>query len=119
MVLCKRSGREGGKQNALFLQALSISFHNETISVREGLFAACAINYHILQKSIISGAMERGEENGAQSRREEALCISFSLMAFFSIGLPNAASDWGSPNVASAYLYRFLLRAGKPAPWSR
>lgn len=113
-----RLGREGGKENALFLQAVSISFHNETISMREGPFADFTI-YHVLQKSIISEAIERREKNAAKSRREEALCISFSLIALFFISLHDAISDWGSSNVGSAYLHRFLLRTVKLAHWSR
>lgn len=112
-----RLGREGGKENALFLQAVSISFHSETISMREGPFADFTINYHILQKSIISEAMERREKNVAKSRREEALCISFSLTTFFFISLHDATSGRGSSNVRSAYLYCFLLRTGKPGCW--
>lgn len=114
-----RLGREGGKENALFLQAVSISFHNETISMREGPFADFTINYHILQKSIISEAMERREKTTAKSRREEALCISFSLIAFFFISLHDATSDQGSSNVGSAYLYHFSLRTVKLAHWSQ
>lgn len=70
-----RLGQEGGKENALFLQAVSISFHNETISMREGSFADFTINYHILKKSIISEAMEKREKM-LQSQEEKRLFAS-------------------------------------------
>ena len=66
----------------LSLQAVSISFHNERISMREWPFADFTINNCILQKSIISEARERRKRNVAKSRREEALYISFSLITF-------------------------------------
>lgn len=59
----------------LSLQAVSISFHNETISMREGPFADFTINNHMLQKSIISEARERRKKKW-QSQEEKRLCVS-------------------------------------------
>lgn len=78
-----RLGRAGGKENALFLQAVSTSFHNETISIREGPFADFTINYHILQKSIISKAMEERKKKW-WSQEEKRLCASPCLWEHFS-----------------------------------
>jgi len=87
--------------------------------MREGPFADFTINYNILQKSIISEAMERREKTTAKSRKEDALCTSFSLIAFFFVSLYDATSDQGSPNVGSVYLYRFLLCTVNLAHWSQ
>lgn len=74
------SGQEGGKENALFLQAVSISFHNEAISVRAGPVPDFTIKNHILKKkSTTSEAMERKK---CGNTREGALCISFSWYHF-------------------------------------
>lgn len=77
-----RLRQQGGKENALFLQAVSISFHNERISMREGPVADFTINHHTLQKNIISEARER-KKNITKSRREEVLCL-LSSDSFFS-----------------------------------
>lgn len=67
-------------------------------------------------KKVLSLRLRRGEKkNVAKSRREEALCIPFSLIAFFFPSLHDATSDRGSADVGSAYSYRFLLRTMKPA----
>lgn len=77
-----RLGRAGGKENALFLQAVSTSLPNETISAREGLFADLTINYH--RKYHLWG--HGGEQKEVvKSREEEALCISLSLRALSSL----------------------------------
>lgn len=76
-----RLGWEGGKENALFLQAVSISFHNETTSMSEGSFGDFTANYHILQKSIISEAKEKTQ----QSPEEKWLYVSPHLWQHFSL----------------------------------
>lgn len=68
-----RLGQEGGKENTPFLQAVSISFHNEKISMREGPFADFTINYF---KKVLSGRLWGGEKNMCQSPEEKRLCAS-------------------------------------------
>lgn len=88
-----RLGQEGGKENAPFLQAVSISFRNETM--REGPFADFTINYF---KKVLSGRLRGGEKKHvAKSRREEAFCISLSLTEFLK----------------SACMMQLLIRAQK------
>lgn len=98
-----RLGLLWGKENALFLQAVRTSFHNETIPIREGPFADFTINYCTLQKSIISKVEE--ERKKKWWSQEEALCISLSLRALFSLSLCDA-------NTGRAALAHSLVKEG-------
>lgn len=108
-----RLRQQGGKENALFLQAVSISFHNERISMREGPVADFTINHHTLQNNIISEARKEKKNNIAKSRREEALCASFPLIAFFSIRSNDETSDWGIIKCRKCFLISFLDLSSK------
>lgn len=88
-----RLGRAGGKENALFLQAASTSFHNETISIREGPFADFTINYRMIQKIIISEATEERKKKW-WSQEEKRLCASLCLWEHFSPSPSMMQSLW-------------------------
>lgn len=105
-----RLGRAGGKENGLFLQVESTSFHNETISIRQGPFADSTINYHILQRSIISEAMEERKKKW-WSQEEKRLCASPCLWEHFPPSASDAASARGSPNAESAASAHSLVKA--------
>lgn len=78
-----RLRQQGGKENALFLQAVSISFHNERISMREGPVADFTINHHTLQNNIISEARkEKKKQHCKVKKRRGSLCL-LSSDSFF------------------------------------
>lgn len=103
-----RLGRAGGKENALFLQAVSTSFHNETISIREGPLADFTINYRMLQKRIISEATEEKKKMW-WSQEEKRLCASPCLWEHFSPSASVMQPMTGAPQTQGVLLY--------PIPW--
>lgn len=65
-------------------------------------------------KIILSLRLERKKKNNiAKSRREEALCASFPLIAFFSIRSNDETSDWGIIKCRKCFLISFLDLSSK------